>query len=401
MKVASHRRALVVETWPLERLRPYERNPRIHSKEQVEQIARSIREFGFTNPILSDRNGVIIAGHGRLSAARRLGLSEVPVIVLEHLSDAQRRALLLADNQLALSASWDEALLKAELEALRDEDLDLSMIGFTDEELASILDQETDAGDGAAEGEAAPEPPANPVTRPGDLFLLGAHRLICGDSTSPGCWERLLEGSRAQVCLTDPPYGVGLGYVGFEDTSANVAALAERWLPLARQHAECVVFSCGVTRQWLYPEPSWVLGWFFASGALSSSWGFSCWQPFLCYGKDPSLASGKGRRPDAFDLNVAAHAGDIAHPCPKPVALWITLIDRLSFEPSDIIVDCFGGSGTTVIACEERGRAARVIELSPAYCDVIVRRWEAHAGESARLEGDGRTFAEVAQERGV
>jgi DNA modification methylase len=227
-------------------------------------------------------------------------------------------------------------------------------------------------------------PPPEPITKPGDLWLLGEHRLLCGDATDVGAWDLVLQGERPSLCLTDPPYGIGVDYGVFTDTPQNVADLAERWLPLARSYASVVAFTSGVTRQWLYPEPDWVLCWFFGGGQLCGPWGFSCWQPIVVYGKDPSLASGNGRRPDAFDLNVPANAADIDHPVPKPLRLWEELIDRLTFAPDSIIVDCLGGSGTTIIAAERKYRKARLIELSPAYCDVAVRRWERVTGGKAQ-----------------
>ena len=179
-----------LESWPLARLRPYERNPRTHSPAQIEQIAASIREFGFTNPILADRDGTIIAGHGRLLAAAKAGLAKVPVIVIKRLSETQRRALVIADNKLALNAGWDDELLAAELEALRDDGFNMDLVGFTDEELAILLDRGESAG-GLTGEDATPEPPSDPITKLGDLYSLGRHRLLCGDATRIDEVERL------------------------------------------------------------------------------------------------------------------------------------------------------------------------------------------------------------------
>jgi hypothetical protein len=186
---------------------------------------------------------------------------------------------------------------------------------------------------------------------------------------------------KAAMCLTDPPYGVekpasGKGdYDQYEDTAANTKALAALWLPIARSVSDVCVFSPGVTQAWWYPEPAWQLCWFYGGGQFKSPWGFNCWQPFLCYGKDPSLAAGRGARPDAVDMNVPANASDINHPCPKPLKLWLWMIERLSFGDSDVVYDPFLGSGTTMIACEQLGRKCRGVEISPAYVAVILQRY--------------------------
>jgi ParB-like chromosome segregation protein Spo0J len=197
-----------IELWPIERLRPYERNPRTHSDAQVDQIAASVVEFGWTNPILIDENAGILAGHGRLLAARKLDLTEVPVIRFEHLSEAQKRAYVLADNQIALQAGWDDALLAEELAWLRDERFDLDLIGFDATELERLLAlADGEAASDEAEDEV-PEPPDDPVSRPGDLWVLGNHRLLCGDATVLADVERVLGGPLAHMTFCDPPYNV-------------------------------------------------------------------------------------------------------------------------------------------------------------------------------------------------
>jgi hypothetical protein len=197
-----------IELWPLDRLKPYDRNARTHSAEQVAQIAASIVEFGFTNPILVDSNDGIIAGHGRLSAAQELGLKTVPVVVLDHLSERQRKAYILADNQLALNAGWDTDLLRGELQDLAELDFDLTLIGFSDDELADLLPDIEELPPEGADEDAAPEVPEEPVSKPGDVWLLGKHRVMCGDSTSLNEVERLMGGAKADMVFTDPPYGV-------------------------------------------------------------------------------------------------------------------------------------------------------------------------------------------------
>jgi ParB-like chromosome segregation protein Spo0J len=208
-----------IELWPVDRLTPYERNARTHSSEQVAQIAASIVEFGFTNPILVDSHDGIIAGHGRLMAAQELGLKTVPVVVLDHLSERQRKAYILADNQLALNAGWDTDLLRAELQDLAEQEFDLSVIGFSDEELADLLPEIEELPPEGADEEAVPEPPADPVTKPGDVWLLGKHRVMCGDSTAITDVERLMDGKKAQTFFTDPPYGDNVG--GLQTKSAS------------------------------------------------------------------------------------------------------------------------------------------------------------------------------------
>jgi hypothetical protein len=200
-----------IELWPLDRLVPYARNPRTHSDEQIEQIAASIVEFGWTNPVLVDSDAGILAGHGRLAAARRLGLEQVPVVVLDHLSPAQRRAYIIADNKLALNAGWDEELLRQELAALEQDGFGLDVIGFSDEELAELLAGPAEEQAGLTDEDQVPEAPEEPVSRPGDLWLLGPHRVLCGDATVLADVERVLGGQLADMAFTDPPYNVDYG----------------------------------------------------------------------------------------------------------------------------------------------------------------------------------------------
>jgi ParB-like chromosome segregation protein Spo0J len=367
---------LRIEYVPRASLTPYAGNARTHSADQVAQLAAAIRAFGWTNPILVDEASNIIAGHGRLAAATELGLAEVPVIRLEGLTDSQRRALAIADNKLALNAGWDQELLVSELQGLGELQ---GLVGFSEHELLRLM---RPGSPGLTDPDSIPALPSNVVTQPGDIWTLDRHTLVCGDSTDHRVWAAL-PGNIALV-LTDPPYGLDLEYADaqHDDTEQEVARLAKLWLPIARERAAAVVFTPGVTRQWLYPVPSWVMCWFYGGGQFRSSWGFNCWQPILCYGTDPSLASGHGCRPDALDLNTPACADNLGHPCPKPVALWEKLIERLAFKPS-VIVDCFGGAGTTLIACETLGHTAALIELSPRYCDIAVTRWENFTGRKA------------------
>ena len=384
----------------------YPGNARTHSEEQVAQIAASIEEFGFCNPVLVDGEDGVIAGHGRLLAAMSLGLSEVPCIRLGHLSDVQKRALVIADNRLALSAGWDLDMLAFELAQLSSDGFDLALTGFDLDEIDALLQRATGTA-GLTDEDEVPQVERGPaVTLPGNVWLMGAHRLMCGSCADADAVGELMQSDRADLCLSDPPYGLdksaGSGkndYVGYVDTRENLEQLAAEWLPIARSVSPVVVFSCGVTNQWIYPEPNWVMCWFYAGGPARSPWGFNCWQPFLCYGNEPGLAAGKGARPDAVDLNIAAHESELDHPCPKPVKLWEWFIERLVFKPAAVIYEPFCGSGTALIAAENERHAVRAMELTPHYVDVAVRRWQAYTGNEARLDGDGRSFDELAAER--
>lgn len=397
--------------WPADRVErrlvssliPYARNARTHSDEQVAQIAASIREWGWTMPVLVDEAGGVIAGHGRILAAQKLGIADVPTMVARGWSEAQRRAYVLADNKLALNAGWDSDLLKVELLDLQGVGFDLALTGFDADELAALTIEDTD---GLTDPDAVPETPADPVSELGDVWVLGRHRIVCGDCTDALVVEKALNGETADLCLTDPPYGLGAGkesgknnYAEYEDTKENLIQLAKDWLPIARSVAKVVVFSPGVTNQWLYPEPNWVMCWFYGGGQLRSPWGFNCWQPFLCYGKEPGLAAGRGARPDAVDMNTPANAADINHPCPKPVKLWEWFLERLVFVENAILFEPFSGSGTTIIAAERKNISVCAVELTPLYVDVAIRRWQQFTGKAATLEGDGRTFAEVEADR--
>ena len=366
---------------------PYARNARTHSDAQVAQIAASISEFGFNNPILTHGDGVV-AGHGRLLAARKLGMATVPCLDLAHLTKTQARAYVLADNQLAMNAGWDAEMLALELVELKAEGVDLALLGFDD--VAGLMNPEPEGLLPGTDEDAVPDPPKVPITKPGDIITLGRHRLMCGDSTSLDNFIKLMGSESPAVCITDPPYGLGdkkesgkNDYHAYVDSRENLEKLARGWLPIARENCRAVVFSPGVTNAWIYPEANWIMCWFYGGGQLRSSWGFNCWQPFLCYGKDPSLATGNGGRPDGVNMNTPANSGDLDHPCPKPVALWDWLIDRLSFVENEILYEPFGGSGTTFIACEKKNRRCYGMELDPIYCDVIVTRWEQATGQKA------------------
>ena len=391
-----------IETIAIDRLIPYARNSRTHSDAQVAQIAASIKEFGFTNPVLIDADGGIIAGHGRVMAARKLAMDKVQCIRLAHLTEAQRRAYVIADNKLALNAGWDEKMLALEFKDLQAMDFDIELTGFGLGDIDELLAELDATPEGATAADDTPPVQAEAITKPGDVWLLGKHRIMCGDSTDADSVALLMNGDKADLCLTDPPYGLGgekesgkNSYDIYQDSRENLITLAAGWLPIARKISNAVVFSPGVTNAWLYPEPNWVMCWFYGGGPLISSWGFNCWQPFLCYGKDPSLATGNGGRPDAVNLNTPANAGDLDHPCPKPVKLWEWFIGRLSFKSGEIFYEPFSGSGTTIIAAEQTGRRCYAMELSPNYVDVAVRRWQQFTGKRATLEATGAAFPDT------
>ena len=385
------------ETRSIAELIPFARNSRTHSDEQIAQIAASIREFGWTNPILVDGENGIIAGHGRLAAARKLGLADVPVIVIDHLTDAQKRALVIADNKLALNAGWDMDLLSSELAGLGEEGFDLSLLGFNEDELAKLLEPE--AVDGLTDEDAVPEPPKKAITKPGDIITLGRHRLMCGDSTKAEDVDALMGGRAAALCLTDPPYGLGdtastkNEYSTYQDTKENLKKLIDNFLPLAQSIAPVVVLTPGTTNHRMYPAPKWTMAWFTPAGTGVGPWGFCCWQPILCYGKDPKMSKGLGSHPDAIVHTEAAEK--FGHPCTKPIRFWEWLMERTS-EVGELIYEPFSGSGTTFIAAEKTGRICYGMELDPIYCDVIVKRWQDFTGQEAIHEATGKTFAEMA-----
>lgn len=377
---------------------PYARNSRTHTDEQVAQIAGSIREFGWTNPVLIDGDAGIIAGHGRVLAAQRLGLKEVPTIQLDHMTEAQRRAYVIADNKLALNAGWDNDLLKVELGELQALDFDLALIGFNPSELETLLAPE--ATEGLTDPDDTPEPPAQPVSVLGDVWLLGAHRIVCGDSTDPLVTDRVGAANCAML-LSDPPYGLGYEYAEHDDsdneTNAQLVADAfslgpepKVWTPglnnLARD-----IGRFGRSRVIV-----WSKGFAAAGNGLG---GASTWEPILTVGRTPERKLNNDVLTVKTDrVQVNGQSLRELHSCPKPVALYQALAESLT-KPGQRVYEPFSGSGTTIIACEKSGRECRAVEITPAYVDVAVIRWQEFTGKAATLEGDGRTFAELKAER--
>jgi len=412
----EHSMAKYIELWPINRLVGYPRNPRTHSEAQIAQIAASIDEFGFNNPILVDTEAGIIAGHGRLLAARKLRLTEVPVIVLDHLTDAQKRAYIIIDNQLALNAGWDEELLRIELAALQKEDFDLSLIGFDDEELARLL-AEQEVAEGLTDEDAVPEPSPTPISMRGDLWMLGTHKLFVGDATNHSDVVRLMADEAADLIFTDPPYNVD--YEGYTkdrlkitgdrmsdaDFKQFLQASFQSYRSLAKLGASMYVcHSSSRQREFQNAleaadfEVRCQLIW----GKNTFAWGFGRYK----FQHEPIFYSHVANQKDVWYGDKTQStlwlekkpAANRIHPTAKPVEL----IERAllnSSKAGDIVVDLFGGSGTTLIGCERRGRHARLMEIDPKYADCIIRRYLDYSGEQAVLDGDGRTFEKVALER--
>jgi hypothetical protein len=378
-----------LERWPIERLVPYEKNARTHSAEQIAQLRASIQEFGFTNPILVASDDGILAGHGRLAAAKDLGLAEVPVVVLDHLTPTQRRAYVLADNKLALNAGWDDSILGAELEALQLEEFDLSLLGWSDDELAGLLPEVEELPPEDADADAVPEPPAEPVTKPGDVWLLGKHRVMCGDSSDTFAVDRLLDGKPPDAIFADPPYGIGID--GQKESICanpkhNRKAHAFRGWDADRPAAEIFNLILG------YQVPTAIFGGNYFADLLPASRGWIYWSK----GQDGlSMSDGElawtslDKVLRSVTVNRAALQGSV-HPTQKPTEVVAFSLEYL--EAGKVVLDLFGGSGTTLIVCEQTQRHARLMELDPAYCDVIVRRWQQFTGKTATLEGTGEPF---------
>lgn len=399
-----------IEHWPTTKLLPYVRNARQHSEEQIARIAASIAEFGFVNPILTGVDGVLVAGHGRLAAARKLGLPTVPVVVLDHLTPTQRRALVLADNRLAELATWDDALLRIELEALQDDGFDLDLTGFDADALAELLADEEPQIEGRTEDDAIPEMPEEPVSRPGDVWRLGPHRLVCGDATTAEAYARLFpDGERADMVFTDPPYNVnyansakdklrgkhrpilndalGEGFYDFLfDALALIMAHTRGAIYVAMSSSELDTLQAAFRAaggHW-----STFIIWAKNTFTLGRSDYQRQYEPILYGWPEGATRHWCGDRDQGDVWQIKKPAKNDLHPTMKPVDLVERAI-RNSSRPGDVVLDPFGGSGTTLIAAEKSGRVARLIELDPKYADVIVRRWQDWTGQQATREADG------------
>ena len=400
-----------VEQWPIDKLIPYAKNSRTHSEEQVAQIAASIKEWGFTTAVLVDESGSIIAGHGRLMAARKLGLTSLPVMVAKDWTDAQKRAYVIADNKLALNAGWDNDLLALELGELGDLGFDLELTGFTDEEIKALMPVEVT--EGLTDPDEAPPLPDNPVTRPGDVWVMGKHRLLCGDSTSIDDLAKLCEGQMVDMWLTDPPYNVAYEGGTKEKLTIQNDSMGDdqfrQFLRDAYTAADTVMKAGAVFYIWHADSE----GYNFRGAAKDAGWTVrQCliwkksslvlgrqdyqWQHEPClYGwKDGAghLWASDRKQTTILEFDKPARNGE--HPTMKPVALFeYQLLNNT--KGGDIVLDSFGGSGTTLIAAEKNGRVARLMELDPKYCDVIVKRWQDFTGKIATHAETGQPFAEV------
>jgi DNA modification methylase len=395
---------------------PYAKNARTHSEAQLKQIAGSMSEFGWTNPVLLDENDGIIAGHGRILAAELLKLDDIPCVILPGLSPTQRQALVLADNKLALNAGWDNDTLLQELGELSEEGFDLDVVGFNEDELTALL-HGVGLGDGLTDPDDAPEPPEKPTSVPGDVWLLGRHRLVCGDCTDPLVVEKALGGVKPHLMVTDPPYGIefdpdkrnrmlkdhahrALGEIRNDDR----ADWTEAWALFPGDvayvwHAPTkypVVFeSLEASNLILRAQIVW------SKSRFSVSPGHYHWQHELCCYcvRKSATAHWSGDKSQTtvwqIDSNRRSETG---HSSQKPIECMQRPIENSS-SPGHAVYDPFLGSGTTLLAAERTGRTCHSIEINPAYVDVAVRRWQDHVGKTAFLEADGQSFYDVAKER--
>ena len=361
----------------VDKLIPYAKNARTHSDEQVAQIAGSIKEFGFNNPILVDKDNSVIAGHGRLMAARKLGMDKVPVVELDHLTESQRKAYVLADNRIALNSGWDTSMLSLELQDLKD-DIDLSLLGFDPDELDALLNpiEETE---GLTDEDAMPDVPDEPKTKLGDIYILGNHRLMCGDSTSIDAVEKLMDGTKPDLIHTDPPYGMnavskssvlkanyGTDIMGDDnpDVAKDAFNLIYGLYPDAKQIWWGANYYCSVL-----PDSECWLVWDKNNGQSDQTDCELAWANFRSVVRQFTQASEKTNR---------------VHPTQKPVSLMEWIIKRFNVS-AKTIADYFGGSGSTLIAAEKHGLQAFIMEFDPKFCDVIVKRWEDFTGKKAVL----------------
>ena len=393
---------------PTNDLIPYARNSRTHSEDQVTKIASSIKEFGFLNPIIIDGENGIVAGHGRVMAAKKLGLTELPCIEASHLTEAQKRAYVIADNRLALDAGWDNDLLKIELQDLNSEGFDLSLTGFDLSEISAFLEEPTE---GLTDEDAVPEAPEVPVTVEGDVWLLGRHRLMCGDSTSIDAVDRLMDGVKADMVFTDPPYGVE--YQSNKRTKSakfDVLKNDDTFLDIAPIIEACstgwvfVWISWKVQTKWIdqfqsMGYPTNIVVWHKPGGGIGDlkKTFFSDYEIALVWHRGAELC---GKRIGSVWTVNKDGASTYVHPTQKPVALAEEALDKTT-RASAVIMDLFGGSGSTLIACEKTARDCRMMELDPKYCDVIILRWQEFTGHKATHEQSEQTFAEMQESRGI
>ena len=376
---------------PIGDLIPYVNNSRTHSDEQITQLASSMKEFGFTNPVLVDEQYGLIAGHGRVLAAKRLGLEEIPAIIVDGLTDAQKKALVIADNQLALNADWDIDKLKLEVETLGELDFDLDLLGFDDDFLKDLMADPIE--EGKTDEDSVPEVVDNPVTVEGDIWLLGKHRLMCGDSTSIDAVDKLMDGTYPDLIHTDPPYGMNaVTKSGVLSKNYKTDIIGDDNPDIAKDSFKLIYG--------LYPEAKQIWwGANYYSSALPDS---ECW---LVWDKnngssdqtDCELAWANFRSV-VRQFTQASEKTNRVHPTQKPVSLMEWIIKRFNLSATTI-ADYFGGSGSTLIAAEKNGIKSFVMEFDPKFCDVIIKRWQDFTGKQATLEESGKTYDDISSER--
>lgn len=420
--------------WPADRperrktesLIPYARNSRTHTDAQIGQIAASIREWGFTNPILIEPDGGIIAGHGRVMAAQKLGLDEVPCIIAEGWSDAQKRAYVIADNKLALNAGWDESVLAVEFAELADFAFDLELTGFSLDEISALQPEEI--SEGLTDEDAVPDVPEHPVTVEGDVWLLGRHRLMCGDSTSIDAVDKLMAGRKANICFTSPPYNAGSmnikgnkttgkKYNSFDDNqtadeffdflSANMSCMLSVSdevfynIGLVQDNKRTIfkiVDAFGDTFKDIIYWKKKTAAPHIQKGVINNLVEF-----ILCFGdgkrKFVNPQFGQGTYWNVIE-GAGASGNDYSdiHKATFPVYLPENIVTNFT-GMNAIVIDCFGGTGTTLIACEKTSRDCRMMELDPKYCDVIIKRWQDFTGKKATLESTGEEFDSLSASR--
>lgn len=411
----------VIERWPTDKLVPYARNARTHSDEQIAQIAASIVEFGFTNPILAGGDGVIVAGHGRLAAAQKLGLEQVPVVVLDHLTPTQRRALIIADNRIAENAGWDEAMLRIEIASLQDDDFDLALTGFDADALAELMAGDEPDAEGNTDDDAVPEVGETPISRPGDVWELGNHRVLCGDATDPKSYEVLMADAQADMVFTDPPYNVdyansakdkmrgkdrpilndNLGDGFYDFLLAALTPMLERcagatYIAMSSSELDTLQQAFRAAGgKW-----STFIIWAKNTFTLGRADYQRQYEPILYGWPEGAQRHWCGDRDQGDVWNIKKPQKNDLHPTMKPVELVERAI-RNSSRSGDIVLDPFGGSGTTLIAAEKSGRIGWLIELDPKYVDVIVRRWQDWTGQEAYREADAVKFNDLAAVAGA